>query len=282
MANYPILYDIDKISFGRLPNPKDAIDLFATIFERRIGPEIVHWFAACPTGSNQWYAAFEGDTPIGMYGILPIKISLGQVVYSAGLANNIGIIPRFRGQGLFQSLSEFAFKTSHYPFVLGTPNHQSVKGCKRVGCQSYGVLELLSGPGGATHPPLSRQNFQSVAVSNSNYLHLIKDTEFIHWRYSKPGFSYYQSFFEGDRAAIWKTYEGKYQILETNDFKTVFEFDGAVDIWQFKGSDSSEYLKSQGFIALMSNELLFYFNQPIAIEKNVNQYRFELGDNDVF
>lgn len=283
MRNYPILYDTQKIKFGKLSSASDAIDLFRAIFERSIDQSIVDWFAECPTGANQWYAAFDGHTPVGMYGILPVKVAIGNVIYTAGLANNIGIVPQLRGKGLFQSLSEYAFKTSNYPFILGTPNHKSVKGCLRVGCKSYGILELLSGRGATnSKPPISNQDFQSVPTLKPTYLYIAKDDTFTRWRYAKPGFTYYQSCFGDDRYVIWKTYQGKYQILETNDLNSVFEFGGVVDIWQFKGSTNSDYLKSRGFTPLLTNEFIFYFNQPIEIETDVNRYCFELGDNDVF
>jgi hypothetical protein len=283
MSGYPILYDINKITFGKITKNTEILELFKIIFNRTFQEDILDWFASCPTGSNLWYGAFEDDQPVGMYGLLPIKINIKNTIYCGALCNNVGIVPKFQGKGLFQSLGEYALNDSELPIVVGVPNLKAVKGHKRIGWKSFGLLELLS-------DNLDFKNIESVDYKDFQYIpylenksfFVVKNFDFIKWRYSKPGTIYKQTFLKNNRYAIWKEYEGKKQILQTNDFETAFELGGQIDIWQFLGSDESEALKTRGFKPILSNEFIIYKNQEISLESIVNSIQFELGDNDVF
>jgi hypothetical protein len=283
MANYPILYDINRIKFGKITKNTEILELFKIIFDRTFQEDILDWFASCPTGSNLWYGAFEDDQPVGMYGLLPIQINIENTIYCGALCNNVGIVPKLQGKGLFQSLGEYALNDSEFPIVVGVPNLKAVKGHKRIGWKSFGLLELLSSN-------LDFKNIESVDYKNFQYIpylenksfFVVKNFDFIKWRYSKPGTIYKQTFLKNNRYAIWKEYEGKKQILQTNDFETAFELGGQIDIWQFLGSNESQVLKTRGFKPILSNEFILYKNQEISLESIVNSIQFELGDNDVF
>ncbi|MFC1540567.1 hypothetical protein ACFL4J_00850 [Candidatus Margulisiibacteriota bacterium] len=58
---YPKLYDAKRIKFGRLTSNGDILELFKVIFKREFKDDLLEWFAACPTGPNQWYGAFDGE-----------------------------------------------------------------------------------------------------------------------------------------------------------------------------------------------------------------------------
>lgn len=283
MRNYPILYDVNRVKFGRLNSNRDILYLFKVIFNREFKEDLLDWFAACPTGANRWYGAFDGDIPVGMYGLLPIKVKIGSESYQAALCNNVGIVPEFQGKGLFQTLGENALKDSNSPIVVGVPNSKAVKGHKRIGWQSYGTLELLSGNVGEGQAEyVNYENFKYISRNKNIYFCLIKDIDFMKWRYAKPGVQYRQSFFQGDKYIIWKVYEGKNQVLETNDYRSILKLGGIVEIWEFQNRSSSQYLKKHGFFPRTNNEFILYKNQPIQIDKNPNEFNFELGDNDVF
>ncbi len=100
------------------------------------------------------------------------------------------------------------------------------------------------------------------------------------WRYSKPGEEYFQSFFENNNYAIWKNYQGKKQVLEISDYNLIYKLNGTVDIWQFKDSRASAQLKNNGFVPILSNEFIVYTD--LNVERDVNLFNFEPGDNDVF
>jgi hypothetical protein len=288
MVTYPILYDNQKIKFGKLVSSKDILYLFRTIFNRNFREDLLHWFASCPTGANQWYGAFDGDIPIGIYGLLPIQVSLGYQIYNAALCNNVGITPAFQGKGLFQSLGQYSLDEGKFPLVIGVPNSKAAKGHKRIGWKQYGVLELLRGNTGGGDRRYSRlENFKYYPHLERKYFYVINNFDFIKWRYSKPGFEYLQSIFSHDKHIIFKVYEERLQVLKTNDFKLVFELGGDVDIWQFQNSYESTYLKNNGFKSAMSNEFIVYGNESLTSEfselsNESNSFCFELGDNDVF
>jgi len=283
MSSYPILYNINEIKFGKITNNREILDLFNIVFNKTFDEDILEWFAACPTGKNIWYGAFEKDEPVGLYGLLPIKISIDDIVYLGALCNNVGIIPAFQGKGLFQSLGKYALNDSNFPIVLGVPNLKSIKGHKRIGWKSYGLLELLSGSVNAKKiESVEYERFQYFGSSERKNLFVVKDFDFIKWRYSKPNTVYKQTSLKNNRYVIWKEYIGKIQILETNDFEMIFELAGTVDIWQFGGSFESEALKKRGFTSVMSNEFIVYNNNNVLIDNSVDLIEFQLGDNDVF
>jgi len=283
MSNYPILYDTNKVRFGKITNNWEILNLFNIIFDKIFDDNILEWFAACPTGKNIWYGAFEDDEPIGIYGLLPINISIDKAIYFGALCNNVGIIPRFQGKGLFQALGEFALRDSNFSIVVGVPNLKAVKGHKRIGWQSHGILELLSGnikPQQIEYVEYNR--FQHFGDPEKKSFFVVKDIDFMKWRYSKPNNVYKQTLLKNNRYVIWKEYTGKKQVLETNDFEIVFELGGKIDIWQFTGSPESEILKKRGFTPIMFNEFIIYNNNHIFINNSPDWIKFELADNDVF
>jgi hypothetical protein len=280
--NYPVLYDTQRIKFDKLRSNEDILYLFKQIFNRDFDDNLLNWLSSCPTGSNKWYAAFDIDIPIGIYGLLPINIRLGNNIYNAALCNNVGVVQNFQGKGLFQSLGEYALKDSNFPIVVGIPNSKAVKGHKRIGWKTYGNIELLQGVTSDISPEyITNSDFQYFPKEENKYFSVVKALDFIKWRYSRPYYSYFQSVFENQKYVIWKVYEGRKQILETNDFRLAIKLGGTVDIWQFNGSSESSYLKERGFVPLMSNEFILYTNLPIS-PNSPNQFCFELGDNDVF
>lgn len=280
-SEYPLMYDPKKIHFGQLTSDKDILGLFKVIFGRDFKEDIIEWYAACPTGSNIWYGAFEGDEPIGMYGLLPINIKVGGLIYHGALCNNVGVIPKFLGRGLFQSLGQYALGDANFPISVCLPNMQAARGHKIIGWELCGILELLS-----TNLEEKKveyveyDDFKFLPRQDKPYFHVVKDQDFLKWRYSRPYMQYFQSFFDGGHYAIWKNYEGRKQVLEISDFHLVQKLGGKVDILQFKDSPASDTLKESGFSPISSNEFLIHGN--IDIGRNTSVFKFEPGDNDVF
>jgi hypothetical protein len=281
LNNYNILYDTKKIRFGRLTSNKDILSLFKIIFDRDFKEDLLNWFAACPTGSNRWYGAFEIDEPVGIYGLLPVKIRIGNTTHEGALGNNVGVMLPFLGKGLFQALGEFSLKDSNFPIAVCVPNAMARLGHKAIGWKEYGILELLSGNVGERNIDFVGYNkFEYIPCQNEPYFYIVKDRNFMKWRYSKPGEEYFQSFFENNNYAIWKNYQGKKQVLEISDYNLIYKLNGTVDIWQFKDSRASAQLKNNGFVPILSNEFIVYTD--LNVERDVNLFNFEPGDNDVF
>lgn len=280
MNKYPILYDAAVLKFRRVTSNSDILTLLKIFFNQDFKKDYLNWLSACPTGANKWYGAFEKDQPVALYGLLPIKVRIGGVLYPAVLCNNVGVVLKYQGRGLFQSLGEYALKDADSPIGICVPNAQAVRGHRRIGWQSYGVLELLS-------RSIEEKDLKYVGYDEficfprkEVYFYIEKDLDFIKWRYSKPGMKYYQSFFGKDDYIIWKYYNAKQQIMELTNYKLAVELGGTVDLWQFRGTNFSEDLKSKGFVPVLSNEFLLYTSLQIANDLNV--FNFELGDNDGF
>ncbi|OGC08508.1 hypothetical protein A2230_08315 [candidate division WOR-1 bacterium RIFOXYA2_FULL_36_21] len=278
---YPILFDKSKMKFGKLNKSSDILLLFKLIFNREFKKDLIDWFSSCPIGANLWYAAFKNDEPVAMYGLLPILIKVDGVIIKGALCNNVGVIPRFQGTGLFQAMGEFSLNDSKFPLVIGVPNSKAVKGHKRIGWKSYGGLELLSGfVSGEGYEKLDINQFKYIESKKDIYFKIQKNLDFIKWRYSKPQTIYYQSIIDEYNYIIWKEYNNKKQILELSDCNLLEGFNGVVDVWAFKNSENNEKLRSKGFSPILFNEFILYTNMQLL--ENVNNYKFELGDNDVF
>lgn len=280
-GKYPVLYDQSRIQFGRLQSTADILNMFKLIFSRDFKPDLIDWFEACPTGANKWYAAFRDGEPIAMYGLLPLKVQLAGQVVAAALCNNVGVIAEYQGTGLFQTLGEYALNNMDCPLVIGVPNAKAVKGHKRIGWKSYGVLELLSGSQSGSEPEsVTLDDFRSFAPKQEPYFKVKKDFDFLKWRYSKPNTVYYQSVFGNEEYVIWKHYENKKQVLELSSYELLSRFSGIVDVWSFKDSTASNALKARGFKPLLANEFILFTD--LSIENDPDKIIFELGDNDVF
>lgn len=277
---YSIGYDPVKIRFGKLTSSRDILGLFKVIFDRDFQEDLIEWFANCPTGSNIWYGAFESDVPVGLYGLLPIRIKVGGQVCNGALCNNVGVIPKYYGRGLFQALGEYALGDAQLPLAICQPNIQAARGHKVVGWESCGILELLNANLEEKKIDYVKySDFQYVPRSHQPYFHIVKDQDFFMWRYRRPYMEYYQSFFDGGHYAVWKYYQGRKQILEISDFRLVLLLGGPVDILQFKDSSASDELKKGGFKPVLANEFLIY--GKMALDRNMDTFNFEPGDNDV-
>jgi len=283
MNTYPILYNRNEVTFGKLNSSQEILSLFDKIFGRKFKIDILEWFASCPTGGNVWYGAFYRDVPVAMYGLLPMKLNVNNQVYDGALCNNVGVTPEFQGKGLFQSLGEYALKDSNFPIVVGIPNSKAVKGHKRIGWKSYGVLELLSGEVSERRIKFVELDDFIFCPSNDDYqFSIVKNLDWLKWRYSKPTIDYKQSLFVNHQYVIWKNYQQKKQVLETNNFKLAIELGGTVDLWVFKDSSQSNYLKNHGFSSILENEFILYQNENFELSFDADRCQFQLGDNDVF
>lgn len=297
---YPIFYNKNDIAFGKLDSNADILYLFDRIFNRQFTENLLNWYAQAPKGGNIWYGAFYQEKPIGMYGLLPMPFRINNQRYNGALCNNVGVVPEFQsgfrrinttdspnGKSLFQVLGEYALADSNFPIVVAASNLKATEGHKSIGWQSYGSLELLHGSiEQKTNQEISQKlkpdHFEFFPPSKKFQFYVEKDKNWMKWRYNKPEVEYKQSIFPDERHIIWKYYNEKKQVLETNDINLVFNLGNQVDIWQFQGSSNSNFLKSQGFIPILEHEFLIYRNQEISLDFSLNAFNFELGDNDVF
>jgi hypothetical protein len=283
--NYPILYDTTSVKFNCSLSNTEILYLFQKIFNRTFQEDILEWYAACPQGGNIWYGAFNNDTPIGMYALLPMQFRINNQLYDGALCNNVGVVPEFQGKGLFQALGQYALQNSGFPIVAGVPNSKAVKGHKRIGWRNYGTLELLHGEVFSEERPINnfcKDSFTFIPSKHTYQFSVNKDLNWLKWRYSKPGSVYTQSVFQNGRYVVWKEYENKRQVLQSSDHEIIFALQGKVDIWQFSNSLSSDRLKERGFTPILKNEFILYLNSEIRLSLDIESVKFELADNDVF
>jgi hypothetical protein len=138
---------------------------------------------------------------IGIYGLLRVSLNFDSNSIDSFLCHNVGILNEYSGQGLFQFIAEKAL--SNYcnddNLVLGFPNRASYKGHIRVGWEPIANVRFLQFDDLAQNMYLS-DNYKFIKIDkfdkeldkvvnrfNSNFsLSLVKNSEFLNWRVSKP------------------------------------------------------------------------------------------------
>jgi GNAT superfamily N-acetyltransferase len=278
------------VSFGIIDSAEDARDVLNEIFgEGKFGLDFVEWMGDCPTGPNRWYAAFDGSRPVGTYGLLPMVVDVDGTHYKGALCNNVGTVPSHRGRGIFTDLGRYALGDMKADVAFGVPNEAAVPGHRKVGWARCGKLELLSGESTDGVEEYRRMPFREfkfvpffkhIPTEGKPRVMAVRGWPFWQWRYSKPGQEYFQSLFPEQRYAIWKEFEGRRQILETNDWQLAACMGGWVDIWQLEGSRISRHLKGLDFESRFDRDLIVYAPK-VDVPMDVDRIRFELCENDV-
>lgn len=279
-SNYPILYDQNKVRFACLEDASSILALMKEIYGREFPVELIEWYARCPTGPNQWYAAFDENRPIALYALLPIEVMVESTVVPSYLCNNTGVIQEYQGKGLFQALGEYALNERKRDLVLGVPNSKAAKGHRRIGWKKKGMLHLLSGRmsgAGVSARPVQEVDFSGFTHTESFYV--IKDNRYFQWRYSRPPYAYNATVID-NHYVIWKKYGDKIQVLDTNNPRILANFDGVVDVWAFEGTNVWQELKRNDFETILENEFIVF--SELAICENLDMTYVCLGDNDVF
>jgi len=282
---------------GKLENEDAIVDVLNEIFAGHATFEkaFVYWMNECPTGKNQWYAAFDNTRPVALYGLLPMDVSYKGFQMKGALCNNVGTVPEYRKRGIFVDLGRYALQDFHADIAIGIPNEAAVPGHMKVGWKRVGTLELLSGESNRLGdvPYCVLEGFQFDLPEYEPDFLVSRNAEWRKWRYSKPGVEYRQSVF-GNGFVIWKEFEIKgrgifarmgiksRQVMETNsDAMPLIMLGGdcKIQMWQFKNSVRSRHLKSIGFLPTMEREMIVYpghFNLP------VDNIRFDACDFDTF
>lgn len=279
------------VDFGLIDKPEDVRDVLNEAFgEGKFDLDFVEWLASSPFGPNRWYGAFDGGRPVATYALLPMIVDVDGSQHFAGLCNNVSTVPNHRGRGIFTALGRYALAHMKADVYLGVPNEQAVPGHRKVGWERLGKLELLSGEARSQWREVKQNPVEHFKYYPFNRrlppegpprLMVSRGEAFMRWRYSKPGQTYVQSMFPDFRHVVWKEFEGRKQVMETNDWECILGLGGVVDVWQFEGSRVSGHLKGLGFESRFDRDFIAW-SKVVEIPREVDRYRFELCENDVF
>lgn len=273
------------VTYRILRNSELIEQTLARIFGEGVHPlGFVDWFKMHPEGPTLWYAAMSGEEPIGLYGLQQITVCAKGHMHRGALCHNVGVVPEWRGRGVFTGLGRYALKHLAPTVAIGIPNDAAVPGHKRVGWRTVGKLVLLRGPG---YPvSIKSELFEDPAkfgdvipyMPNGFYVHRPLDWSL--WRYNRPGVDY-RCWRNGTDRVVWKMHEGRTQILESSSLAMTLMAGRTIDVWALEGSDMYDFFVKQGFDLVFTRNMILY-GEPVEKGISLSAYRFELCDNDVF
>ncbi len=140
--------------------------------------------------------AVNNDNVIGFYSNIPIPTSLRNQRFNSLLCTDMSTDPDFRGKGIISNLSKMVYEKvgeENYDFSIGFSNDEGVKVDKNASGYGYIVLGKLvryfklSLRKKKTDYILSpTDKFEnSYADNDSNYIKILKDLDYLNWRYLK-------------------------------------------------------------------------------------------------
>ena len=275
------------LKFAILEDAEVIKDLLDQIFGfDKITLATVKWLEQNPLGKNIWFTAFDKARPIGLYGMLPKEIKIENDKYPAFLCNNVGVIPEYRGKGVFVELGKFA-TDSCKGILFGVPNDSALPGHIKVGWDKLGTLELLHGRSSNLNLSghtwsFDESNHFKIGLSRSStvfgFEHSARE---MLWRYSKPGVKYCQTHL-GDQYVIWKEYKDVKQVMECNPFVAPYmllDDDQDFELWSLADTMQNRIFKQMGFVSRMERTLII---KNYRGRLNPDFFRFELCDSDNF
>lgn len=275
--------------FGTIKSDKVVADLLAEVFGRDVGQATVEWLGECPTGPNRWYVAFDSDKPVAMCGMLPVIVEICDRRHLGVLYNHCGTIPGYRGRNIFTDLSGYAVDDMKVELAIEVHNSNAAPGPCMAGWKKLGTLELLAGETTRAWKEICQYDcrdfryfptFKRMPVTGHPRFMVVRGEAIMRWRYRKPDQTYHQCVFSDQRHAIWKVHEDHKQVLETNDWETVTNLGGDVDVWAFRGTKVSSYLKGLGFKPVFERD--FIVKTKLEMDSDLNTSRFELTDHNSF
>ena len=270
------------ITYGQVVDRQLVVDTLNEIFgDGKFDLDFVKWLDGCPTGTNRWFAAFSADRIVGLYGLLPLVVHIGGKHHTAALCNNVGVVPDFRGKHIFTTLGKYALDNMWAEVAIGVPNEAAVPGHMKVGWKSVGKLVMMRGELPEKKSPWYYliDDFCYMRSGVTAHFHIVRGKAFAMWRYRKPGQEYRQTLLGPGRYVIWKKYDGRRQMMETDAATFGPALGGAVDMWCFEGSKAHKRLIRRGFDPVLERE--FILHTDVKVKRNINKFWFEACDWDI-
>jgi len=277
-----------KLSFAIIEDRKTIRGLLNKIFgDYKVPLGTVEWLSKNPSGRNIWYTAFYKAQPIGLYGMLPVRVRIGDESSLSFLCNNVGVLPEFRGKGVFTDLGKYTTECLKSHVLFGVPNKAATKGHEKVGWKTVGTLELLYGRSDKKNIVNSTWTVQEVSRFRTDlhrmpaFIGFERAPRNAWWRYTKPGEKYNQTHL-GNLHVTWKEFEGFYQVMECDPFiapHLLLPDDQDFSVLCLRDSMQSEIYKQMGFKTKFERDLII---KNYDGNSSPDMIRFELTDLDNF
>lgn len=178
------------------------LQLFEAAFKKKFSQEWWNWYKANPVGANRHRVATSGECLAGSYGLLPLRLKLGEKIVDASLCQNVCTHPDFQGQGLFTQIGKYSLaseKDYQTQVSLGMPNANALPGHMKVGWDVISPLPFLvkKEPTVKMHPCNAVNMFSSdinpflKKIQDRFAFIPVKTHKELNWRFiMKPGANY--------------------------------------------------------------------------------------------
>lgn len=300
-------YSFSKISSYQ-KELNNWFDLFNTCFGKRplLNNEWYYWNNISYKENNTYVVKSE-DKIIASYSLYPLKVKYDNQIKDGYLCHNVMTHPKHGGKGLFTQLGKYAISdTSKDSILIGVPNENAIRGHLKVGWEEYPNI-----------PFYTKTDFNSYSISNITQIDsfsfnkfeveqfykpynfcIIKDSEFLNWRYiNRPNIEYMcYKLIDNSGFIVLKQYENKLHIIDYgfingDSFIKLLKFtenkaqelnSKIIEFWCYSNKDQNT-LHQLGFNKSnqLDNKLILLSTPPIEFNLNSN-WKIVLGDNDVF
>ena len=166
------------IKFGTTDDLVEVTDALSRIYERPFDVLFVKWLSECPYGANRWFVVRDAGEIVAAMGMLPCVVDVGGVVHRGMLANNGGVVKKYRGNQLFTDLGMYALKEINGMPAVGACNDAALKSHLAAGWSKAGELELLSGAASAITMNMPQELDPGFGF--------VRTEGWRRWRYSRP------------------------------------------------------------------------------------------------
>lgn len=280
---------MDGLTFGTLAVVERIVGVLAAVFgpekSRALDSDFVRWISNGPHGQGRWYAAFDDTTPVAIFGLLPLLVMIDGKLVPGALCHNGGVIPAWRGRGVFTEIGRFA-RNDMRPYVaLGVSNDAALRGHFKSGGNPQRTLEMMSiGDGIAWREPVAEEVDASSAawlashesLHNGHALKVHRSREFWDWRLQKPGETYFLTR-DSDGYVVWKQRGPRKQVLAATDSDIIRLLGGRVDAFVIRGASKQKALWEAGFNPIFKRELIVWTDFNV----NDGNIRFDACDFDL-
>ena len=173
-----------------------VLKLMVDVFQRDRDERWFRWFNVdCPRGPNRLTVAVHRETGrfAGGYGLLPMKLKVGDRVLDASLCQNVMTHPDFQRRGIFTNLGRAALGLdgrSGVQMSVGIPNANAYRGHMKVGWAAPAELHFIALESFEQHDPDTREVASFPAdvdpvlswVAEQCTLCVLKDHRVLNWR----------------------------------------------------------------------------------------------------
>ncbi|MBN2804080.1 MAG: GNAT family N-acetyltransferase [Deltaproteobacteria bacterium] len=191
--------NMQRDSFKELLSKMGVSDSFMT-------PDFYKWKYNSPFGQAKIVLAREDKKIVASTVNQALKIQHGELEFSAWQNGDSAMLPKYRGQGLYNKCVKKAVESlEENEIIYGFPNKNSIRGFSSHVTMDKGIIPLLassslfpfwaSGKHITLIKSFSQIDYNFKAFRNFNTVSILKNKEYLSWRYENHPLNSYVSYF---------------------------------------------------------------------------------------